>query len=184
MRSLSGTLGAEKGKKAMAQPRKPAGTPEGGQWAPSGHAEGDFVLAPEGVRPELVAEVTSHPHDANPDLILKATSKEVDWILEHGSSTHMATLSLRNDLTREQYLRLLDPEQPFSARLDVVGKCALGIPGLADKASYDPHPVIRAHAAYLGWDLSPERKRALLEDPEVLRVAEKMGLDLRQEKRD
>jgi len=174
--SSTGILVPEKGR-PMTQPRKPSGTPEGGQWAPSGHAEADFVLAPEGVRPELVAEVTNHPHDANPELIFGATPKEVDWILEHGSSTHVATLSLRDDLTREQYLRILDPEQPLSARLDVVGKCAL-IPGLAEKASYDPHPVIRAHAAYLGWDLSHERRQALLADPDVIRMANKMHMDL------
>ena len=162
----------------MSKPRKPAGTPEGGRWAPSGHEEGDFALAPEGVRPELVGEVTAHQHDADPDMLLRATPKEVDWVLEHGTSTHMATLARRNDLTKEQYLRLLGPEQPFSARLDVVGKSSLGITGLADKASFDPHPVIRAYAAYLGWDLSPERKQALLADPQVLRVAKKMGMGL------
>lgn len=60
----------------------------------------------------------------------------------------------------------------------MVGKSALGITGLADKASFDPHPVIRACSAYLGWDLSPEGKQALLSDPQVLRVAQKMGVDL------
>lgn len=130
----------------MSKPRKPAGTPEGGRWAPSGHEEGDFALAPEGVRPELVAEVTAHPHDADPDMLLRATPKEVDWVLEHGTSTHMATLARRNDLTKEQYLRLLGPEQPFSARLDVVGKSSLGITGLAD-LSRQAHAHSRRGAA-------------------------------------
>gem|GEM_PF-6477040 len=160
----------------MSQPRKPAGTPEGGQWAPTRHSEGDFLLAPEGVRPELVAELTNHPHDADPNLIWDANPREVEWILEHGSSSHLDALALRNDLTNEQYVRLLDPENPFSVRLEVVHKS--GISGIAEKASYDPHPAIRLYALYLGWDLPPERKRALLADKDVLRVAKKLGIDL------
>ena len=163
----------------MTQPRKPAGTPEGGQWAPAGHAEPDFALSPEGVRPELITELAAHPHDADPNLIWGATPKEVDWILDHGSSTHIVTLATRNDLTREQYLRLLEPERPLSARLDVIGKPQLAVPGLAEKASHDPHPIVRAYALSLGWDLPPEREQALRSDPEVIRVAEKMGLDIR-----
>ena len=32
---------------STSQPRKPAGTPAGGQWAPSAHAEADIGLSPK-----------------------------------------------------------------------------------------------------------------------------------------
>lgn len=161
----------------MTQPRKPSGTPEGGRWAPTEHAEGDYDLAPPGVRPELVAAVAAHPRDLDPRLIWEASPAEVDWLLEHGSSTHVCSLADRDDLTKEQYMKLLDSDRPISARVDVASK-VLVIEGLAEKASKDPSPVVRALALAYGWDLSARRRQELMDDPEVIRMAQKLGLDL------
>ena len=182
------------------QPRRPPGTPEGGQWAPSAHDEADIPLEvpdaqgaaggtmttqyptsslsplPDGVSQEVFDEVTNHPSDPDPYAICGATPREVDWILDNGPDVHKTLLAGRDDLSVQQYMRLLDPDLPFSARLDTVRRCYHG-PGLAEKASYDPDPIIRAYALSDGWDLPRDRAEALKADPETVRMMDKLGLE-------
>ena len=150
----------------MAQPRKPAGMPDGGQWRPAAHAEEDIPLLPEGVRPELATKAAS-------GLVITATPKEVDWLLDNGTPGAKVGLSHRDDLARAQYLRLLHPEQPRAAKLNVLARLE---PGLAEVAAEDPDPIVRAYALVLGWDLPEGRACALRADPEVVRVAQKLNL--------
>lgn len=74
-------------------------------------------------------------------------------------------------------MSLLDPSRPISARIDVVSK-VLVIEGLAEKASHDPSPVVRALALAYGWDLPASRRQELMGDVEVIKMASKLGLDL------
>ena len=157
------------------QPRRPAGTPNGGQWAPAQHIEDEIMLAPRGVRPELIAEAREHPTDMDPEMLYGATEAEVDWLLEHGSGTHAVALSRRDDLTTDQYLRLLDHEMPLAARANAAMSMH---PGVAARAAMDPEPQVRAYALVYGWDLDPEVKAALRADAEVVSAARHLGLDV------
>lgn len=155
------------------QPRKPAGRPDGGQWTARPHDEADVDLLPAGVRQRTFDEVTRHPNDPDASVIMSATPAEVEWMMAYGSNTHKVLLAGRDDLTNEQYMRLMEPNQPYAVRIEVASKLR---PGIAYKASYDPDPTIRAYALYYGWDLPAERVQALKQDPETMRVMNRIGL--------
>jgi hypothetical protein len=104
-----------------------------------------------------------------------ARGAEVDRLLVHGTPSARVGLSHRDDLSKAQYLQLLHPDQPRAAKLNVLARLE---PGLADVASRDPDPSVRAYALALGWDLPADRARALRADSVVAKIVDTLELDL------
>jgi len=130
--------------------RIPAGNGErGGQFAAHSHAEPDVALTGEAGPPNTGVLV---------DLEDMVNSIDVDARSE-------ASTDLR--ITDAQLSRLSDPDtQPPIVRWSV---SCLPYEGVADRASVDPDPVIRA-SALVGVGLSVHNRRRLEVDPDVLMV--------------
>jgi len=132
--------------------RIPAGNGErGGQFAAHSHAEPEVALT-GGVGPP-----EPDPGEGD-DLEAMVNSIDVDARSE-------ASTDLR--ITDAQLSRLSDPAtQPPIVRWSV---SCLPYEGVADRASVDPDPVIRA-SALVGFGLSVHNRRRLEVDPDVLMV--------------
>jgi len=132
--------------------RIPAGNGErGGQFAAHSHAEPEVALT-GGVGPP-----EPDPGEGD-DLEAMVNSIDVDARSE-------ASTDLR--ITDAQLSRLSDPAtQPPIVRWSV---SCLPYEGVADRASVDPDPVIRA-SALVGFGLSVHNRQRLEVDPDVLMV--------------
>jgi len=130
--------------------RIPAGNGErGGQFAAHSHAEPDVALTGEAGPPNTGVLA---------DLEDMVNSIDVDARSE-------ASTDLR--ITDAQLSRLSNPDtQPPIVRWSV---SCLPYEGVADRASVDPDPVIRA-SALVGVGLSVHNRRRLEVDPDVLMV--------------
>jgi len=130
--------------------RIPAGNGErGGQFAAHSHAEPDVALTGEAGTPDT---------DTLADLEAMVNSIDVDARSE-------ASTDLR--ITDAQLSRLSDPStQPPIVRWSV---SCLPYEGVADRASVDPDPVVRA-SALVGFGLSVHNRRRLEVDPDVLMI--------------
>ena len=132
--------------------RIPAGNGErGGQFAAHSHAEPEVALTDEAGPPG------QDPGEGD-DLEAMVNSIDVDARSE--ASTDLA-------ITDTQLSRLSDPStQPPIVRWSV---SCLPYEGVADRASVDPDPVIRA-SALVGFGLSVHNRQRLEVDPDVLMV--------------
>ncbi len=132
--------------------RIPAGNGErGGQFAAHSHAEPEVALTDEAGPPG------QDPGEGD-DLEAMVNSIDVDARSE--ASTDLA-------ITDAQLSRLSDPAtQPPIVRWSV---SCLPYEGVADRASVDPDPVIRA-SALVGFGLSVHNRQRLEVDPDVLMV--------------
>lgn len=137
--------------------RIPAGNGErGGQFAAHSHAEPDVELGGGAPPPE---EDPSERADVGADY-LEAMVNSVDIEARSEASTDLA-------ITDAQLSRLSDPAtQPPIVRWSV---SCLPYEGVADRASVDPDPVIRA-SALVGFGLSMHNRRRLEIDPDVVMV--------------
>ncbi len=129
--------------------RIPAGNGErGGQFAAHSHAEPDVALTGE-----------AGPPDTDPGVLadLEAMVNSIDVDARSEASTDLR-------ITDAQLSRLSDPDtQPPIVRWSV---SCLPYEGVADRASVDPDPVIRA-SALVGFGLSAHNRRRLEVDPDV-----------------
>lgn len=137
--------------------RIPAGNGErGGQFAAHSHAEPEVALTDEAGPP---GQDPGEGDDLEADY-LEAMVNSIDVDARSEASTDLA-------ITDAQLSRLSDPAtQPPIVRWSV---SCLPYEGVADRASVDPDPVIRA-SALVGFGLSVQNRRRLEVDPDVLMV--------------
>lgn len=69
-------------------------------------------------------------------------------------------------VTVDELNEMLDHSQPLSVRAAVA---RMPYPGVAEKASHDPSPLVRA-LSHEGWDLSAQSRRRLSQDSQVAGV--------------
>lgn len=74
-------------------------------------------------------------------------------------------------VTVDELNEMLDHSQPLSVRAAVA---RMPYPGVAEKASHDPSPLVRA-LSHEGWDLSEQSRRRLSQDPQVAGVLRALG---------
>jgi len=157
------------------RPRHPAGTPAGGKFAPSGHAEGaldeGLTSGHDAEHPRSSIEMghEERPYDeiaGDLDEIAAATSaEELDrWVADPDPDLRCeVAASPFLDLSQAQHLAD-DPD--FVVRWQIA---RTQIPGLAHHMSNDQDPVIR-HECLGAWDLPEADRHRLLNDADVQRV--------------
>lgn len=134
----------------MDRVRKPPGTPSGGQFAATRHQESDLVIG------------IDTPTD---DEIAASVGRDLDAVVAHPDPEIRIIATANAFITDEHLTNLLDPgSQPVEVRW---ATARLPFPGIAEVASKDPHPVVKA-AALDEWDLSDERRRELEADDDVV----------------
>lgn len=121
-----------------------------GRFAGTAHTEGDLSL---GRQP-------SFPNMEN------ATADQIRNLSTSQDPTVLAELTSCPAITDDVLVRLSEPSQPTSVRL---AAAHTGYAGTADRASHDPHPIVRAVAAF-GWDVSDANRARLRKDRGVQHV--------------
>jgi hypothetical protein len=137
--------------------RELAGKSTGGQFAKKVNGE----LATD-LNDDALIEGEDHseiPYDASADEI-RTLAKSPDHFIR-------AQLSGFKNVPEDVLEELQQPEQELGTRQSVI---ATMYPGVAARAAHDPHPLIRAHALFAGWDLSADEKHRLQKDRGVEKV--------------
>lgn len=145
----------------METPREPKGRFGAGRWAKKINSEADLDLDLEEDIVESFDEELPVPADASADEI-RTLAKSPD----HFVRAELPGLpNVPDDVLEE----LQQDDQEFATRQSVL---ATMYPGVAERASHDRHPLIRAHALFAGWDLKDSDRSRLEKDGGVQRVME------------
>ncbi|MPV51034.1 hypothetical protein GCG21_13665 [Pseudactinotalea sp. HY160] len=129
--------------------RQPKGQPTGGQFAETAKASPGLSLGQD-------------PHSGDP---LRPSGDDSRQVRE------LAKIASRPDVSVAELNMLLSHDQPLVVR---VAAARTPYPGVAEKASYDPSPYVRA-LALEGWDLSEESRSRLSADQGVMGLLSVVG---------
>lgn len=140
----------------MDNPRELKGRLGAGRWVKKVNSEADIDLSDD-----LVADQPPLPYDAS--------AEEIRSLVNSPDHFVRAELPSYANVPEDVLETLQQPDQEFATRQSVL---ATMYPGVAERASRDRHPLIRAHALFGGWDLHDSDRQRLEKDGGVRHVME------------
>lgn len=142
-------------------PRKGKGQSGAGRFDFKRNSEAEIDLSDDLATDSVVSPYGEVPVNASPDEI-RALAESPDHFIR-------AELPGLPNVPEDVLETLQQPDQEFATRQSVL---ATMYPGVAERASHDRHPLIRAHALFAGWDLHDADRLRLEKDGGVKHVME------------
>lgn len=148
----------------MENPRELKGRPGAGRWVKKVNSEADLDL-----EDDVLGEITHEDFSEQAPLPYDASADEIRNLVDSPDHVVRAELPSYPNVTDDVLERLQQPDQELTTRQSVL---ATMYPGVAERASNDDHPLIRAHALHTGWDLHDSTRKRLEKDGGVQHVME------------